>query len=539
MPDSASHNAPENVESKELFDRLERVKPYQASSLNIDTALGTQDELNHSSNQDEHTAHPPSTSKSEERQDAPRPFSAFSQRTKWVIVALTGITATFSPISSNILTPAIPAMAAAFGRSEQDISLAMTIYMVFQAVTPSIFGSLSDTIGRRPVYIISLSIYVGANIGLACCPVNAYWLLLFLRAIQATGGSAVVSCGAGAMQDIAEPHERGKYYSLFQVGALFGPAFGPLLGGVFSDSLGWRAIFWFLTIAAGVDLVVVVTVLPETLRAIVGDGSVPAPPWNRTLWAYMKITRRKDKPEMDILDPNVPLPYEPFASFERLLNPGIAMIFVFVSLMYLQFYCNLTLFSTALKNTYNLSELKIGLSYLPNGCGSICASLLNGRQIDFYYRREKRRVGGSHREKPHEFRLEWTRFRCIIPFMSVFLAACIGQGWCLAKHAPLAATLVLGFFVGLGSATLNPAGVYAQDCSPGRGGSVSASLNLIRCAFGAIGTGTIQLMYNRMGPGWAMVLLSGICVAGIPLPLIVITKGRRWRLKNTNNVRSV
>lgn len=60
----------------------------------------------------------------------------------------------------------------------------MTVYLVFQAVTPSFFGSASDSFGRRPVYISTLVVYMGANIGLALCPTSAYWLLLVLRALQ-------------------------------------------------------------------------------------------------------------------------------------------------------------------------------------------------------------------------------------------------------------------------------------------------------------------------------------------------------------------
>lgn len=57
-------------------------------------------------------------------------------------------------------------------------------------------------------------------------------------------------------------------------------------------------------------------------------------------------------------------PYRPFSTFAILLVPEIFLAFFFASLLYLQFYSSLTLFSTALKNSYGLSELKIGLCYL-------------------------------------------------------------------------------------------------------------------------------------------------------------------------------
>ena len=103
-----------------------------------------------------------------------RPFSAFSKRTKWSIVAISGMAGMFSPISSNIFVPAIPTLSDAFNRSESDISLAVTIYLVLQAITPAIFGSMSDSFGRRPVYVGTLSVYLAANMGLALCPTSAY-----------------------------------------------------------------------------------------------------------------------------------------------------------------------------------------------------------------------------------------------------------------------------------------------------------------------------------------------------------------------------
>lgn len=184
-----------------------------------------------------------------------KPYSAFPISTRWFISALVGVAAIFSPISSNIFVPAIPTLAQAFGKSEQDISLAVTVYLVFQAVTPSFFGSLSDTYGRRPVYIVTLSVYLCANIGLAVMPTTHYWLLLFLRGLQSTGGSAVISIGAGSVADVAEPRERGKFFAIFQLGAMLGPAVGPLIGGVLSSTLGWRSIFWFLVISCAVVLI--------------------------------------------------------------------------------------------------------------------------------------------------------------------------------------------------------------------------------------------------------------------------------------------
>ena len=54
----------------------------------------------------------------------------------------------------------------------------------------------------------------------------------------------------------------------------------------------------------------------------------------------------------------------------------------------------------------------------PNGFGTIISSQLSGHQLDWYYRREEKRVGGDYRKKGDEFRVDLTRIRCITPFMT-------------------------------------------------------------------------------------------------------------------------
>lgn len=118
---------------------------------------------------------------------------------------------------------------------------------------------------------------------------------------------------------------------------MFGPAFGPLLGGVFAETLGWRSIFWFLTIATGVILVpltlsvafcqllrvaiadAIPSFMPETLRSLVGDGSIPPPPLNMSppmLWQYRKVRRHHEKYGEEQEKVERP-PHKPVSSLKR------------------------------------------------------------------------------------------------------------------------------------------------------------------------------------------------------------------------------
>jgi MFS family permease len=74
--------------------------------------------------------------------------------------------------------------------------------MIFQAISPTFWGSLSDTYGHRIVMIGTILVYCGANVGLALTP--NYAALLVFRIFQAFGSSSVIAIGAGIIGDVAD-----------------------------------------------------------------------------------------------------------------------------------------------------------------------------------------------------------------------------------------------------------------------------------------------------------------------------------------------
>ncbi len=105
-------------------------------------------------------------------------------------------------------------------------------------------------------------VYILANIGLALQ--NSYAALFVLRCVQSTGSSATIAMCSAVVSDVATAAERGKYMGFTLAGSLLGPAIGPVIGGILADFLGWRAIFWFLTIMGAAFLLVFAIFFPET-----------------------------------------------------------------------------------------------------------------------------------------------------------------------------------------------------------------------------------------------------------------------------------
>jgi len=141
-------------------------------------------------------------------------------------------------------------------------------------------GSLADSAGRRPAYILCFVIYIAACIGCALAP--NYAALLALRALQSAGSSATISLCQAVVSDIVTAAERGSYVGFTFLPNVLGPSVGPVIGGIISQYLSWRWIFWVLAILAGFILVLFLFFMPETCRIIVGDGSIRPHPFYRT-----------------------------------------------------------------------------------------------------------------------------------------------------------------------------------------------------------------------------------------------------------------
>jgi hypothetical protein len=111
------------------------------------------------------------------------PYSMFLPLEKWWITALVAYAAMFSTMSSFIYYPAIPSISRSLAVSVDQVNLTVTSYMAIATIAPTLVGDAADSIGRRPVYIVMLSLYIASNVAIAT--VASYPSLLGLRILQA------------------------------------------------------------------------------------------------------------------------------------------------------------------------------------------------------------------------------------------------------------------------------------------------------------------------------------------------------------------
>jgi sugar phosphate permease len=138
-------------------------------------------------------------------------WSIYSTRGKRVIIFSASFASLLSPLSSQIYFPALEPIAKDLRVSNTLVNLSISTYIILQGIAPTFSAQLSDTAGRRPVYLVCLVLFLAANIGLGAQ--NSYAALLTLRCFQSAGSSGIAALSGAIAADVATPAERGSYVS--------------------------------------------------------------------------------------------------------------------------------------------------------------------------------------------------------------------------------------------------------------------------------------------------------------------------------------
>lgn len=151
-------------------------------------------------------------------------------------------------IDATILATAVPALVSDLGGFSQFPWL-FSVYLLAQAVSVPIYGKLSDLLGRKPVMLAGITLFV---LGSVLCGIawNMPALIVF-RAVQGIGAGAVMPMSMTIIGDLYSLRERPKVMGYTASVWGISSVVGPTLGGVFADFLSWRWIF-FVNIPIGI-----------------------------------------------------------------------------------------------------------------------------------------------------------------------------------------------------------------------------------------------------------------------------------------------
>jgi multidrug resistance protein len=401
-------------------------------------------------------------------------------------------------------------------------------------------AGFSDNSGRRPAYIICFILYIAANIGLALQ--NNYVALLILRCFQSAGSSGTVALCQGVVADIATSAERGKYVAYSSVSTILGPTLSPIIGGLLSQYLGWKAIFWFLTIFAVPVFILLMFFLPETCHKVVGNGSIPPTHFlNKSVMSYLiekKLAKEGtpiDHAQQEALAKNMNWKFpNPLATLVVLFNKEAAFLMLYIGLLLAVHYLILTGIPSIYAATYNLNEIQIALVYIPYGFGSVVSAFTTGKLVDWNYRRHAKRLDFplvlNRKLDLTDFPIERARLEVALPLLYFGSALIIVYGWLLTLSVSLAGPLILLFFIGWCIfAIYQVTAILVVDIYPDNPATATAANNLIRCLFSAGSTAVCVLMLQGIGRGWTYTLAALLFVALSPMLWVLIKFGPGWR----------
>ena len=199
---------------------------------------------------------------------APRPTRAVLI----LLVVMTGL----APVALYMLVPALPVLATAFGRDISIAQMTVSLYMVGLAASQIIMGPLSDRYGRRPVLLAGFGLMVIAS--LAASFAETLPQLIVARFFQALGGASGMVIARAIIRDLYPRERVGAMISLVVAALMIGQLLSPLAGGLLEHNLGWRTIFYAVTIGAVATFASLAALLPETRRRIettTDSGFVP------------------------------------------------------------------------------------------------------------------------------------------------------------------------------------------------------------------------------------------------------------------------
>ncbi|KAI9813300.1 MAG: hypothetical protein M1827_004242 [Pycnora praestabilis] len=420
---------------------------------------------------------------------------------------------------STSYTSGMPGMMKTFHvSSEPIVTLGITTYLIGLAIGAVVLAPLSEIYGRRPVYLGSMLIFM--LLVIPCAMATSLEEILVVRFFGALAGSAMIANAPGTVTDIVDDEHRALAFSIWSIGPLNGPVFGPLIGGFAYEYLGWRWTNWLVVIFGGAAWVMVCLVKETYAPAILQQKAkqkrkeMVDPRW----WSpYDNKLKLWDLLKVNLSRPFVLIVTEPICMFWDLY---VAVIY---GILYLCFVAYPIVFSQIRGWSPGLS----GLAFVGIGIGTFIAIAMEPLL---------RRMINSHKIDPETGKVPPEAAVSVICIAAV--CAPVGQLWFSWTCVPVTIHWVWPILAGIPFGWGNTACfIYASNYLAGSYGIYAASALAGNTVIRSVIGGTLPLagpaMYSTLDPNWAGTVLGLLEVLLIPIPFVFYKYGQRIRMTST------
>jgi len=152
----------------------------------------------------------------------------------------------FPPVTTDIYLPALPELTQSLHGTMAQGQVTLAVFFVGLGLGQLFYGPWSDRVGRRPVMLSGAVVYLAASIG--CALAMTMQQMIVLRFLQAVGACSGVVISVAVVRDRFDHQESARIFSMLMTLRGVGPIAAPLAGGVIVTWLGWRSIFWAVTL---------------------------------------------------------------------------------------------------------------------------------------------------------------------------------------------------------------------------------------------------------------------------------------------------
>ncbi|HAS05244.1 MAG TPA: MFS transporter [Dehalococcoidia bacterium] len=152
------------------------------------------------------------------------------------------MTSFLTPFMGSSINIALPAIGSEFSMDAISLSWVVSAYLLASAVFLLPIGRVADIYGRKKILLLGIIIFTVFSFLLAVATSSA--LIIALRALQGLGSAMIFGTGVAILTSAFPARERGRALGINVASVYLGLSLGPFLGGILTESFGWRSIFW-------------------------------------------------------------------------------------------------------------------------------------------------------------------------------------------------------------------------------------------------------------------------------------------------------
>ncbi|HEY1849284.1 MAG TPA: DHA2 family efflux MFS transporter permease subunit [Opitutaceae bacterium] len=168
--------------------------------------------------------------------------SAAGSHNIWLVAIVVSMATFMEVLDTSIANVSLPHIAGGLAASQDESTWVLTSYLVSNAIILPVSGWLSRVIGRKRFYLICVAVFGISS--LLCGLAPSLPILVLFRVLQGLGGGGLSPSEQSILADTFPQEKRGQAFALYGVAVVVAPTLGPTLGGLITDNISWRWIFF-------------------------------------------------------------------------------------------------------------------------------------------------------------------------------------------------------------------------------------------------------------------------------------------------------